>query len=415
VADPLVDEDPEEGDLTDEDNQDEIDWDELLRENDYNFDSDNFAQEVDDREFREQAPTNGRSLYEHLTEQLILLKLDEHERAIGEELIGDIDDDGYLQSSVGEIAFRMRVDEEDVERVLDRIKSLEPVGVGARNIRECLLIQLESQDRTEELVYRLVRDYFDELSHRHWQDIARETGISLKEVQDAADEIAHLEPKPGRLITGGDDENYVIPDLVVDKIEGRYVVFVNDSNLPRLRISRAYQDIARNKKEFKGEAKEFIYNKLNSANWLIQAIEQRKQTMLKVMRYIVDKQHEFFEHGISRLKPLTLREVSEAIDMHESTISRVTNDKYCQTPRGVYQLKFFFSVGLASENGEDVSARGIKDKISKMIEDEDSARPLTDQEVVSRLKEDGIKIARRTVAKYRDQLGILPARMRKRV
>ena len=403
---------PEDGDLTTK-TQEDINWDEILEEN--NFDYDNFVQEVDDREFYEKAPSNGRSLYEYLTEQLVLLKLDESQRRIGEEMIGDINDDGYLTSSVSEIAFRLRVDETEVEHVLGLVQTLEPLGVGARDLKECLLIQLREKDQDESLVFKLVSEYFEQLSKRHWQDIAKSTGLSLKEVQDAADEIAHLEPKPGRLYSSGKDENYVIPDLVVEKIEGVYMVYVNDSNLPRLRLSRTYQKIARDRKNFTGEAKDFIYNKLNSANWLIQAIEQRKQTMLKVMRFIVDKQHGFFEHGISRLKPLTLREVSEAIDMHESTISRVTNDKYCQTPRGVFQLKFFFSVGLASDTGEDVSARGIKDKIAKMIESEDSSKPLTDQEIVARLKQDGLQIARRTVAKYRDQMGILPARMRKRV
>jgi len=402
----------EDGDLTTK-TQEDINWDEILEEN--NFDYDNFVQEVDDREFYEKAPSNGRSLYEYLTEQLVLLKLDESQRRIGEEMIGDINDDGYLTSSVSEIGFRLRVDEAQVEHVLGLVQTLEPLGVGARDLKECLLIQLREKGQDESLVFKLVSEYFEQLSKRHWQDIAKSTGLSLKEVQDAADEIAHLEPKPGRLYSSGKDENYVIPDLVVEKIEGVYMVYVNDSNLPRLRLSRTYQEIARDRKNFTGEAKEFIYNKLNSANWLIQAIEQRKQTMLKVMRFIVDKQHGFFEHGISHLKPLTLREVSEAIDMHESTISRVTNDKYCQTPRGVFQLKFFFSVGLASDTGEDVSARGIKDKIDKMIESEDTSKPLTDQEIVARLKQDGLQIARRTVAKYRDQMGILPARMRKRV
>ncbi|MEA1995993.1 MAG: RNA polymerase factor sigma-54 [Gemmatimonadota bacterium] len=407
-----VDELPEEGDLTTQ-SQEKVDWDDILKEGD--FDYDNFAQEIDDREFHEKAPTNGRSLFEHLTEQFILLKMDAEKRVIGEEIIGDINDDGYLGSSVSEIAFRLRMDEHQVEEVLGKIRTLDPLGVGARDLKECLLIQIREKDGTDSLAYKLVNEYFEQLSKRHWQEIARSTGLSLKEIQNAADRIALLEPKPGRLYSAGRDDNYVVPDLVVEQVEGEYIVYINESNIPKLRLSRAYQEIARNRKQFTGEAKNFIYNKLNSANWLIQAIEQRKQTMLKVMRYIVDKQYDFFEHGISHLKPLTLREVSEAIDMHESTISRVTNDKYCQTPRGVYQLKFFFSVGLASDKGEDVSARGIKDKLSKMIENESTNKPLTDQEIVARLKEDGVNIARRTVAKYRDQLGILPARMRKRV
>lgn len=407
-----VDDDPFEGDLT-TNSQEEVNWDEVL--NDGEFDYDNFAQEVEDREFHEKAPTAGRSLYEFLTEQFVLLKLSPEDKEIGEEIIGDINDEGYLTSPVAEIAFRMRRRQEDVERVLEIIQTLDPQGVAARDLRECLLIQLRESGREDSLACRLLRDFFDQFTKRHWQDIARSTDLSLKQIQDAADEVAHLEPRPGRLYSGGRDDNYVIPDLVVEKVEGEYLVYVNDSNLPRLRISRAYQDVARDRKKFTGEAREFIYSKLNNANWLIQAIEQRKQTMLKVMRYIVDKQRDFFENGISHLRPLTLREVSEAISMHESTISRVTNDKYCQTPRGVFQLKFFFSVGLTSDSGEDVSARGIKDQISKMIGVEDTSKPLTDQEIVSRLKVDGVQIARRTVAKYRDQLGILPARMRKRI
>ncbi|HUU28602.1 MAG TPA: RNA polymerase factor sigma-54 [archaeon] len=407
-----IEESPEDGDLTSQ-SQEKVDWDEILNQGD--FDCDNYAQEIEDREFYEKAPSDGRSLYEFLTEQFVLLKLTDKQRAIGEEVIGDINDDGYLSSSISEIAFRLRTDEQEVEEVLQKIQTLDPLGVGARDLKECLLIQLGENGRQDSLAYRLVNEYFEQLSKRHWQEIARYTGLTLKEIQDAADEIASLEPKPGRLYSGAREDNYVIPDLVVDKVEGEYIVYVNEVNIPKLRLSRAYQEIARNRKQFTGEAKNFIYNKLNSANWLIQAIEQRKQTMLKVMRYIVKKQIDFFEHGISHLKPLTLREVSEAIEMHESTISRVTNDKYCQTPRGVFQLKFFFSVGLASDKGEDVSARGIKDTIAKMIENEESSKPLTDQEIVARLKKEGIQIARRTVAKYRDQLSILPARMRKRV
>ena len=223
-----------------------------------------------------------------------------------------------------------------------------------------------------------------------------------------------LEPKPG-LKYASPQEQYVTPDLIVEKISGEYQVFVNDTRLPRLRLSRAYREVARDKNKFKGENKEFISSKLNSANWMIQAIEQRRQTMLKVMSFIVNQQRDFFEKGVQYLKPLTLREVAEHIDMHESTVSRVTNEKFCQTPRGVYPLKFFFSSGLSTTSGDDISARGVKDKIQSLVGSEESKRPLTDQAIVNLLKSDGVKIARRTVAKYRDQLGILPARMRKRV
>ncbi|OGU04445.1 MAG: RNA polymerase sigma-54 factor, partial [Gemmatimonadetes bacterium GWC2_71_10] len=239
-------------------------------------------------------------------------------------------------------------------------------------------------------------------------------GIDAAQVQSAADEIAKLDPKPGlRYAAAGGD--YIIPDLVVEKIDGAYRVFLNDTNLPRLRLSRAYQEVARNKKQFVGENRDFITQRLNSAQWMIQAIEQRRQTMLKVMNFIVDRQRDFFEKGIEFLKPLTLREVAEVINMHESTVSRVTNEKYVQTPRGVLPLKFFFSSALSTTSGEDASARAIKAQIRKLVDDESPTEPLTDQEVVQKLREKGVRIARRTVAKYRDQLGILSARMRRRV
>src|SRR5690606_24883392 len=223
-----------------------------------------------------------------------------------------------------------------------------------------------------------------------------------------------VDPKPG-LKYAAPADNDSIPDLVVEKIDGEYLVFLHDTSLPRLKLSRAYREVARDKNKFKGENKEFISAKLNSANWMIQAIEQRRQTMLKVMTFIVDRQRDFFERGVQYLKPLTLREVAEHIEMHESTVSRVTNEKFVQTPRGVYSLKFFFSSGLSTTSGQDISARGVKAKIQSLVGGEDAQRPLTDQAIVNLLKSDGVKIARRTVAKYRDQLGILPARMRKRV
>ena len=230
----------------------------------------------------------------------------------------------------------------------------------------------------------------------------------------AADEIAKLDPKPGLRFSSGSD-NYIIPDLVIDKIDGNYHIFLNDGNLPRLKLSRAYTEIARDKKRFDTESKDFIASKLNSANWMIQAIEQRRQTMLKVMHYIVERQRDFFERGVQALRPLTLREVAEAVGMHESTVSRVTNEKFVQTPRGVLPLKYFFSSGLSTNDGDDVSARGIKDQIQKLVASEDTKNPFTDQAIVEILQQTGVQIARRTVAKYRDQLGVLPARMRKRI
>ncbi|HTS87819.1 MAG TPA: RNA polymerase factor sigma-54 [Gemmatimonadales bacterium] len=302
----------------------------------------------------------------------------------------------------------------EAEEMLRILQRLDPAGVCARDLRECLLIQLEDRKETDTLTYRLVKDVFPDLIAHRWNDLGRRFGTDPASVQAAADQLARLDPKPGLKYSSGGD-GYVIPDLIVDKIDGQYRVFLNDTGVPRLRLSRTYQELARDKKKFTPEHKEFIASRMNSANWLIQAIEQRRQTMLKVMNFIVDRQREFFDKGIEYLKPLTLREVAEVINMHESTVSRVTNEKYVQTPRGVLPLKFFFSSALSTASGEDASARSIRAKLQKMVAEEKPGDPLTDQQIVHLFQEQGIKIARRTVAKYRDQLGILPARMRKRV
>ncbi|MEO8946518.1 MAG: RNA polymerase factor sigma-54, partial [Gemmatimonadaceae bacterium] len=374
-----------------------------------------------------------RDLGDHLRDQVALLELTPRQAVIADEFIGNVNDDGYLAASVQEIVLalndmarnaaeqagrdihpEMLYTDVEGEDMLAIIQTLDPPGIAARDLKECLLLQLREAGLQQSVPYRLVRDCFEELINHRWSEISKRFGISATDVQSAADEIAKLDPKPGLRYSTRSD-NYIIPDLVVDKIDDQYHVFLNDANLPRLKLSKAYQDIARDKKKFDGENKEFISSKLNSANWMIQAIEQRRQTMLKVMNYIVDRQREFFEKGVQYLKPLTLREVAEVINMHESTVSRVTNEKYVQTPRGVLPLKFFFSSGLATSDGEDVSARGIKAQLQKLVEDEDPKHPLTDQAIVNILRETGVQIARRTVAKYRDQLGVLPARMRKRV
>jgi RNA polymerase sigma-54 factor len=410
-------------------NADEIDWEEILLDG---FDAGGRREEHEEKEYYEPVTVDTRDLGDHLRDQITLLDLNARQLLLAEEFIGNINEDGYLSCSTDEIleginevvvkAVEATGSEEEpplfskaeAERMLAVVQSLDPPGVGARDLRECLMLQLRDAGLEHSVPYRLVRDCFEELINHRWSEISKRFGISPGDVQKAADEIAKLDPKPGLVYSDASD-NYIIPDLIVEKIDGRYHIFLNDANLPRLKLSRAYQEIARDKKKFEGENKEFISNKLNSANWMIQAIEQRRQTMLKVMNYIVDRQRDFFEKGVQYLKPLTLREVAEVINMHESTVSRVTNEKFVQTPRGVLPLKFFFSSGLSTTDGEDVSARGIKDQIQKLVENEDPKHPLTDQAIVNILKESGVQIARRTVAKYRDQLGVLSARMRKRV
>ena len=425
---------------------DEIDWEEILLNG---FETGGRREEYEEREYYEPVSVDTRDLGDHLHDQLTLLRLSERELLLGEEIIGNISDEGYLTCTLHDIVDSLNdfVREsgewgstkaytlEEVEGMLRVVQGFDPPGIAARDLRECILLQLrdsvvqelvhetgegdppldEIRRRLEEsLAFRIVDQYFDQLINHRWSEISKELSITPRDVQNAADEVAKLDPKPGLKYASGGD-NYIIPDLIVEKIEGEYLVFLNDTSLPRLKLSRTYRDIAKDKKKFVGENKEFISNKLNSANWMIQAIEQRRQTMLKVMNFIVDRQRDFFDKGVQYLKPLTLREVAEVIDMHESTVSRVTNEKFVQTPRGVFPLKFFFSSGLSTTSGEDVSARGIKAQIEKLVGEEDPAHPLTDQAIVNILKDDGIQIARRTVAKYRDQLGVLSARMRKRV
>jgi RNA polymerase sigma-54 factor len=412
------------------DEKGEIDWEEILLDG---FDAGGRREEHEEREYYEPVTVDSRDLSDHLRDQVTLLDLNGRQMFLAEEFIGNINEDGYLACGLEKIVeganeeVRKAAEEIDrdvtdlpvytlaeAEEMLGVVQSLDPPGVGARDLRECLMLQLREAGLEHSVPFRLVRDCFDELIAHRWSEISKRFGISPTDVQKAADEIAKLDPKPGLVYSDASD-NYIIPDLIVDKIDGKYHVFLNDANLPRLKLSKAYQEIARDKKKFDGENKEFISNKLNSANWMIQAIEQRRQTMLKVMNYIVERQREFFEKGVQFLKPLTLREVAEVISMHESTVSRVTNEKFVQTPRGVLPLKFFFSSGLSTTAGEDVSARGIKAQIQKLVADENPKHPLTDQAIVNILKETGVQIARRTVAKYRDQLGVLSARMRKRV
>jgi RNA polymerase sigma-54 factor len=425
--------------------EEEIDWEEILLNG---FDVGGVRAQYEEQEYLEPVCVQQPDLIDHLRDQLRLMNLTPRQELLSEEFLGSITDEGYLTASLDEVRGSVNVlleshaapddpadedalddeaagatapppgipyyTEEEVEAMLAVIQRLDPPGVGARDLQECLLLQLREAGDLDSLAYRLVHEAFPDLIAHRWNDLAKRFGVEPAQVQAAGDSLARFDPKPGLKYSNRND-GYIIPDLIVDKVDGQYHVSLNDTGVPRLRLSRSYQDVARDKKSLTQENREFIAQKMNSANWMIQAIEQRRQTMLKVMNFIVDRQRAFFEKGVEFLKPLTLREVAEVISMHESTVSRVTNEKYVQTPRGVLPLKFFFSSALSTASGEDASARSIRAKLQKMVQDEDSSRPLTDQQIVHLFKEQGIQIARRTVAKYRDQLGILPARMRKRV
>jgi RNA polymerase sigma-54 factor len=435
---------------------DEVNWEEILING---FDVGGQREQFESLQYIEPVSVETRDLADHLRDQLQMLELPPRQRLLCEEIIGDISEDGYLSATPEQIlesanqwllsnnpaapepedddAFDDTVADgaagvatggngaalppgvapfatAEFETALTLIQGLDPAGVGARDLRECLLLQLRDAGDSSSLTYRFVDEAFSDLIAHRWNDLARKFGVEPREAQAAADALSRFDPKPGLKYSDQGDA-YIIPDLIVDKIDSRYHVFLNDTGVPRLRLSRAYQEIARDRAKMTAENRDFIASRMNSATWMVQAIEQRRQTMLKVMNFIVDRQREFFEKGIEYLRPLTLREVAEVISMHESTVSRVTNEKYVQTPRGVLPLKFFFSSALSTASGEDASARSIRAKLEKMVAEEKAAKPLTDQQIVHLFEEQGIQIARRTVAKYRDQLGILPARMRKRV
>jgi RNA polymerase sigma-54 factor len=388
-----------------------VDWDEYF--------SDGFeigragAEEEQKEEFFEKVPVAKRSFTDQLMGQLRILSDDTKTLAIGDYLIGSLDESGYLTCELEEVANTFGVSVEEIDKVLEIIQAFDPPGVGARNLQECLLLQLKYRGLGDSVAAAIIRDHFDEFKQKKYVDIARKLRISVQDVQDQCKLISTLDPKPGLEVVA-EDPKYVIPDLIVENIDGKYVVYLNDRNIPRLRVSQHYHDeLMREVRDGDSEAREFINARLKSAKWLIQTIEQRRRTMVKVMECIVRKQREFFDKGTAYLKPLTLQQVASEINMHESTVSRVTTNKYVQTPRGVFELKFFFSSSLGTQDGGEVSAKSAKDKIRRIIEAEADRQPLSDQKIADMLKKEGLNIARRTVAKYREQLNILPARMRK--
>jgi RNA polymerase sigma-54 factor len=349
------------------------------------------------------------SLADHLEEQLRFASEDAAVRRIGSEIIGNLDEDGYLRADLSELAERCQATAEDVEKVLVMIQAFDPTGVAARSIQECLLIQLKNDPNPDPVSVEIVEQHFEDLSRRRYPDIARALKLSLDRVMESVEEIMGLEPKPGRRF-GGTDTRYIVPDVIVQKMSGEYVVLLNEDGIPRLRINALYRSLLRNSGD---EARQYVEQKLRSAMWLIKSVDQRQRTLRKVTQSIAKFQRDFLDKGVAHLKPLSLRDVGEDIGMHESTISRVTTNKYVETPQGLFELKFFFHSGIASGDGEMVSSISVKKMIQDLLANEDPSKPLSDQEVAQILKGRGLQIARRTVAKYREELGILPSHQRR--
>ena len=392
------------------------DWDHYLNEAGYASPREEFESNIEDWH---NDPTSQRTLRDSLLEQVAITDLSPSDRIIAEYLIGNIDEDGFLGCSIGEVADELGINLEAVERVLGVIQTFDPTGVGARNLQECLLIQLKEKNITNGLVAKVLHNHLDDWINRRFSHISQALDTSLNEMRAVEKVLASLNPKPNIDPEPALNLNHVIPDLEVQKMGDEYVVSLTDRMLPELRVSPIYRTLlrqsdkpGRNDQKLR-ETKKFVVEKLNSARWFINAIHQRRATMLKVMRCIVENQIEFFDRGPGFLKPMVLQEVADKVQMHISTISRVSNGKYVQTPHGVYELKYFFDGGLSRYNDDDIAAQSVKEKITKLIRDEDVQNPLNDERISNILKKEGINIARRTVAKYRDQLNISSARLRK--
>lgn len=352
------------------------------------------------------------NLHDHLMFQLSMASLSKSERDVGEFLIFSMDDNGYLRCSIEEAANHCGVSLDVAEKVLKVIHSFDPVGVGARDLKECLLIQYEQMDEKSELLKQLIVNHLGELAEGKMMKVAKKLGVSLQEVQTVVDQLKLLEPKPGRKFSVSDSIRYIVPDLMVEKVDGEYIILVNDVYAPRLTLNPFYKELVRAGSS-DPDSRKFLETKLNSAVWLMRSIEQRRGTLYKVARCIVDSQLDFFEKGIKFLKPMNLRHVAEATGLHESTVSRATSNKYMQTPKGLFELKFFFTSGITHIQGSAVSSEAVRNIIRELIEAENPQKPLSDQKLADILQDKGMDISRRTVAKYRDEIGI-PATSRRR-
>src|SRR5947199_6260156 len=367
----------------------------------------------DRRQFFFDSIATQETLQQNLIGQLNQTALNAADRKAAELIIGNIDDNGFLQSTPEEMALNSGIPKEDFEKMLPLIQTFYPAGVGAHDLRECLLIQLRRAGKECSLEYKIVSEHMDDLGRRRFPEIARRMGISVEEVQKAADNIARLNPRPGQVFAAA-PQNYVLPDVMVEKVDGEYQISSNNEQIPHLRISNLYKDIISSGNTQTSEVKDYIRDKIRSGKFLIRSIHQRQQTILNISRQIVSRQRDFLDHGPSHLKPMTMGIVADSVGLHETTVSRAVSGKYMATPQGVFEMKYFFTSGYQTATGDSLSNISVKGAILDLVKHESGSAPLSDHEIVEILGERGIPIARRTVAKYRDELNILPSHMRRK-
>ena len=363
------------------------------------------------RQFMLDSRTTSPTLQKHLKEQLDVSPLKGLDVQLGEMIIGSLDDDGYLSVPLEELAASVGMEMEEVEDVLDEIQGFDPVGVASRSLRECLMQQLSRAGKRGTLEDGIVRNHLQDLARHRYADIARKLGATEEEVREAAKRVATLDPRPGRRFAS-EEAVYVVPEVFVKKINGRWRVRTNDRELPRVRISKHYRDMMEDPSTDK-QTRRYIRDKIRGGGFLMKSIGQRQETLKRIAKEIVAHQEEFLEKGVKHLKPLTMSEIADKLDVHETTVSRAVGNKYMQTPRGTYEMKYFFTPGYKNESGGTVSNKTIKDVIRELVDREDKSKPLSDQAMVKALRDQGYNVARRTIAKYRDELHILPSHLRK--
>lgn len=393
----------------------DVDWEDYFQDSsDLGISPNRGQREVIEQPSYEQFVTQAPTLVEHLSFQLSLSKAPQDIKIIVQYLIGNVDAAGYLEISLEEAAEQLKTEPAKLEQALQVLQSFDPAGVGARDLKECLNIQLDFLQEDNPIIRKIVEDFLPDLAGGRFSKIASRLEVTPHEIQLAADIIKKLEPKPGRNFTHYNDTRYIVPDIAVEKVEGQYIILVNDVAIPRLTINNTYKTVLSKNSSADKNTKQFVEEKLNAAAWLIRSIEQRRLTLYKVANCLVELQKDFLDLGVKHLKPLNLKKVAEIVGVHESTVSRATSNKYIQTPQGVFEMKFFFSTGISNTSGSQVSAESLKKILQEIVQAEDTANPLSDQKIAELFGKRGVKISRRTVTKYRDELGIPSTNIRKR-
>jgi RNA polymerase sigma-54 factor len=391
--------------------EDDIDWNNYINEYSSSGRTHFEAERKESPDF-ESFIAHKESLRDHLLWQLLMTSPTQEEEKIGSLIVGNLNEDGYLEASVENLATMSGSDPDKIEQVLSLMQTFDPTGVCARDLRECLLIQARYYDLDDTIVIKIIEDHLNHLENKNYRAIAKSLKISIEDVITAVKVIKGLEPRPGREFAE-EEAQYINPDVFVYKLENEFVILVNDDGMPRLHVNNFYKNAFKDGGTFSDDAKEYIQEKMRSATWLIRSIHQRQKTIYKVMESILKFQRSFFEKGIAYLKPMVLRDVAEDIGMHESTISRVTTNKYVHTPRGIFELKYFFNSSIQRVQGDAIASASVQEKIRQIIESEDPKKPYSDDKISKLLKESNISIARRTVAKYREMMRVLPSNKRK--